>query len=149
MWKLLASVLSVAAIGGPVTVALAADDETPTDAQGEPLAAEPAPVPLELRASSERSEDRERRREARSRADRETAVPAALKAIGACESGGDPSAVGGGGTYRGKYQFSRETWASVGGSGDPAEASEREQDRRATMLYEREGAGHWPVCGRS
>jgi Transglycosylase-like domain len=147
MWKLLASVLSVAAIGGPVTVALAAEDDTPTDAQGEPLAAEPASVPLELRASSERSEERESRREAR-RVDRETAVPAALEAIASCESGGDLSAVGGSGTYRGKYQFSRETWASVGGSGDPAEASEREQDRRATTLYEREGPGHWPVCGQ-
>jgi hypothetical protein len=146
MWKLLASVLSVAAVGGPVTVALAEKRDTPTDVRGEPLAAEPAPVPLELAARSERREDRERRRE---KQDRESAVPAALEAIAACESGGDPSAVGGGGTYRGKYQFSRETWASVGRSGDPAQASEAEQDRRAAKLYERDGAGHWPVCGRS
>ncbi|MDQ3647255.1 MAG: transglycosylase family protein, partial [Actinomycetota bacterium] len=47
-----------------------------------------------------------------------------LSAIAGCESGGDPGAVGGGGAYRGKYQFSRETWASVGGSGDPAAAPE-------------------------
>jgi hypothetical protein len=155
MWKLLASVLSVAAVGGPVTVALAEKRDTPTDVRGEPLAAEPAPVPLELAARSERREDRERRRERqdrerrREKQDRESAVPAALEAIAACESGGDPSAVGGGGTYRGKYQFSREAWASVGRSGDPAQASEAEQDRRAAKLYERDGAGHWPVCGRS
>jgi Transglycosylase-like domain len=71
----------------------------------------------------------------------------ALEAIAACESGGDPTAVGGGGLYRGKYQFSYETWQSVGGSGDPAAAPEAEQDRRAAMLLARDGAGHWPVCG--
>ena len=70
-----------------------------------------------------------------------------LDAIAACESGGDPSAVGGGGQYRGKYQFSQETWASVGGSGDPAAASEAEQDQRAAQLLSQQGAGHWPVCG--
>jgi len=70
-----------------------------------------------------------------------------LESIAACESGGDPSAVGGGGQYRGKYQFSRETWASVGGSGDPAAASEAEQDKRASQLLSQGGAGQWPVCG--
>jgi soluble lytic murein transglycosylase-like protein len=71
-----------------------------------------------------------------------------LQAIAACESGGNPSAIGGGGQYRGKYQFSMATWASVGGTGDPATASEAEQDRRASMLYARTGAASWPVCGR-
>ena len=33
-----------------------------------------------------------------------------------------------GGAYRGKYQFDYGTWASVGGTGDPAAASEAEQD---------------------
>ena len=70
-----------------------------------------------------------------------------LEAIAACESGGDPTAIGGGGLYRGKYQFSYETWASVGGSGDPAAAPEAEQDARAATLLARDGAGHWPVCG--
>ena len=73
---------------------------------------------------------------------------APLQAIAACESGGDPSAIGGGGQYRGKYQFSTSTWASVGGSGDPAAAPEAEQDKRAAMLYARTGASSWPVCGR-
>ena len=76
------------------------------------------------------------------------APTAQLAAIAACESGGDPTAIGGGGLYRGKYQFSFETWASVGGSGDPAAAPEAEQDARAAMLLMRDGAGHWPVCGR-
>lgn len=71
----------------------------------------------------------------------------ALEAIATCESGGDPTAVGGGGIYRGKYQFTYETWQSVGGTGDPAAAPEAEQDRRAAVLLARDGAGQWPVCG--
>ena len=75
-----------------------------------------------------------------------TAAPR-LEAIAACESGGDPSAIGGGGLYRGKCQFDAQTWASVGGTGDPAAAPEVEQDRRAAMLYAQSGATPWPVCG--
>jgi hypothetical protein len=75
------------------------------------------------------------------------AVRARLNRIAVCESHGNPRAIGGGGAYRGKYQFSFGTWASVGGKGDPARASEREQDRRAAMLLLRDGSGHWPVCG--
>lgn len=70
-----------------------------------------------------------------------------LDAIAACESGGDPTIVSADGSYRGKYQFSFETWASVGGSGDPAQASEQEQDYRAALLYAASGSSPWPVCG--
>jgi len=75
-------------------------------------------------------------------------IPPQLRAIAQCESRGDPRAVSAGGTYRGKYQFSFATWRSVGGKGDPAAASETEQDRRAALLYRIGGPGHWPVCGR-
>ena len=75
-------------------------------------------------------------------------VSPALQAIAACESGGNPRAVSANGMYRGKYQFDYATWAGVGGSGDPAAASEAEQDARAAMLYARAGASPWPVCGR-
>jgi hypothetical protein len=50
------------------------------------------------------------------------------------------------GAYRGKYQFDYGTWASVGGSGDPAAAPEAEQDYRAALLYAEAGSGHWPNC---
>lgn len=70
-----------------------------------------------------------------------------LEAIAACESGGDPTIVSSDGSYRGKYQFSFGTWESVGGSGDPAAASEREQDYRAALLYAASGSSPWPVCG--
>jgi len=70
-----------------------------------------------------------------------------LDAIGACESGGDPTAVSSDGSYRGKYQFDYGTWESVGGSGDPAAAPESEQDYRAALLYAQAGSSPWPVCG--
>ena len=70
-----------------------------------------------------------------------------LDAIAACESGGDPTAVDASGTYYGLYQFDTGTWASVGGSGSPAAASEAEQDYRASLLYSRAGSSLWPVCG--
>jgi len=70
-----------------------------------------------------------------------------LDAIGACESGGDPTAVSSDGTYRGKYQFDYGTWESMGGSGDPAAAPEQEQDYRAALLYAASGSSPWPVCG--
>jgi hypothetical protein len=84
----------------------------------------------------------------RQRSYERVALPPALAAIAACESGGDPRAIGGGGLYRGKYQFDVGTWASVGGTGDPAAAPEAEQDMRAAKLYQRAGATPWPVCGR-
>lgn len=70
-----------------------------------------------------------------------------LSRIASCESGGNPRAVSPDGQYRGKYQFLPSTWASVGGSGDPAAASEAEQDMRAAKLLATGGPGHWPVCG--
>jgi uncharacterized protein YabE (DUF348 family) len=69
--------------------------------------------------------------------------------LAACESGGNPHSVGGGGLYFGLYQFSISTWASMGGSGSPANATPAEQTYRAKLLYVRSGAGQWPVCGRN
>lgn len=68
-------------------------------------------------------------------------------ALAKCESGGNPTSVSGSGKYYGLYQFSVSTWAAVGGSGLPSEASADEQTARAQMLYNRSGAGQWPHCG--
>ena len=70
-----------------------------------------------------------------------------LAAIRACESGGNYGAVSPGGTYGGAYQFDRQTWQSVGGSGDPAAASPAEQDARASQLLSQRGSNPWPNCG--
>lgn len=69
-----------------------------------------------------------------------------LAGIRNCESSGDYGAVSSNGQYRGAYQFDRQTWQSVGGSGDPAAASAEEQDRRASALYARRGGSAWPSC---
>ena len=74
-------------------------------------------------------------------------LPAALKRIAECESGSNPRAVSPGGRYRGKYQFSIETWQNLGGKGDPIDASEATQDRIALKLYRRSGTAPWPSCG--
>ena len=73
-------------------------------------------------------------------------LPAELKKIAKCESGGNPRAVSPDGKYRGKYQFDRSTWEAWGGKGDPAKASERTQDRVALKLYRARGTAPWPNC---
>jgi hypothetical protein len=117
------------------------------------------PTARELRESAGRMQRRWRRwlrTSARGRAVRfklvvRARVPrwgrAHLRSIARCESRGNPRAVGGGGAYRGLYQFSFSTWRVVGGTGDPAAASRWEQTWRAWLLLSRHGSGHWPVCG--
>ncbi len=73
-------------------------------------------------------------------------LPAVLRRIAECESGGNPRAISSGGLYRGKYQFSRTTWHNLGGTGDPAEAPEWLQDSVALKLYRRSGTAPWPNC---
>ncbi len=67
-----------------------------------------------------------------------------------CESGGDPNAIGGGGSYRGAFQFMRSTWKAAPKSpgGDPIAYPYRTQAVVAVLLKREDGAGHWPVCGR-
>jgi len=85
---------------------------------------------------------------ARESSARSGSVSGVLRRIARCESGGDPTAVSADRRYFGKYQFSKRTWRSVGGTGNPAAAPEAEQDRRAAILYRRSGTAPWPVCGR-
>jgi uncharacterized protein YabE (DUF348 family) len=70
-------------------------------------------------------------------------------ALAQCESGGNPKSVDASGTYYGLYQFSISTWDSLGGTGLPSNASSAEQTTRAELLYQRSGAGQWPVCGHN
>ena len=66
-------------------------------------------------------------------------------ALAQCESGGNPKAVNPAGYY-GLYQFALSTWRSVGGTGNPVDASSAEQTYRAKLLYKKAGAGQWG-CG--
>ena len=77
-----------------------------------------------------------------------SAPNATLAKIAACESSGNPTAVSASGQYRGKYQFSRETWREYGGTGDPAAAPESVQDSIAAKLLAARGTQPWPVCGK-
>jgi hypothetical protein len=101
-----------------------------------------SPARLADRVRSLRRDLKRERRE-----NRPTTASPTLEAIAACESGGNPATNTGNGFY-GKFQFTLQTWQSVGGSGNPADASEAEQNKRAAILYAREGASPWPVCGR-
>lgn len=145
----------------PPTAALAAGDgrEDPRIAVskavpvGSVLVADHAAVlRRQMRTAGRRMRARRRARLRREEREAFATLPAGvsiatLEAIAACESGGDPTAVSADGSYRGKYQFSFETWAAVGGSGDPAGASEAEQDYRAALLYAQSGSSPWPICG--
>ena len=150
MRRLVVPALCAGAIAAPIPVALAvAGTESAGDVAVERAERQPAKAELrdEARDAKRSAERRAAARHAASAPTAAVAVPPALEAIAQCESGGNPRAIGGGGLYRGKYQFSTATWAAVGGSGDPAAAPEAEQDARAASLLARDGAGHWPVCG--
>ncbi|OLO50545.1 transglycosylase [Actinomyces oris] len=62
-----------------------------------------------------------------------------------CESGGNPQANTGNGFY-GMYQFTLETWQSLGGSGYPHEADAATQTAMAKKLQAQAGWGQWPGC---
>jgi len=66
-----------------------------------------------------------------------------------CESGGDPKAIGGGGLYRGAFQFMKSTWRTSPKTpgGDPIRYNWRTQAVVAVALKKRDGRGHWPNCG--
>lgn len=68
-------------------------------------------------------------------------------ALAQCEATGNPGAVSSNGQYYGLYQFSVQTWESLGGIGLPSDATPREQTYRAILDYKRSGKGQWPVCG--
>ena len=71
-----------------------------------------------------------------------------LEALLGSDSEGTEEAVNTAGPYYGLYQFLESTWRSVGGTGIPTQHSASEQTYRAQILYNRSGAGQWPVCGR-
>jgi uncharacterized protein YabE (DUF348 family) len=69
-------------------------------------------------------------------------------ALAGCESNHDSRSYTARGPYYGLYQFSMGTWESVGGHGDPRDASVDEQTYRAKLLYKQAGGDSpWPSCG--
>ena len=168
--------MTVGALSAPVAIAVADDNEngqvvaTPVS-QAAQIEQSVVDLKRQARVEAKREAKAERKAKAKKRAKKlakkraaqgqgaavpqaatqasgATQTPGHLAAIAACESGGNPGAVGGGGAYGGKYQFDQQTWASVGGSGSPASAPEAEQDKRAAILYAQRGASAWPTCGQ-
>jgi soluble lytic murein transglycosylase-like protein len=140
-WRYPAALVAAVGIGFP-TLALAASNPTGGEASGGQVAPS-----THVQVVKQPEKPAKHRRHKKRFAQLPGGVSrSTLNSIADCESGGDPHAVSAGGTYRGKYQFDYGTWASVGGHGDPAAASEREQDYRAALLYRRAGTSPWPVC---
>lgn len=62
-----------------------------------------------------------------------------------CETNGNWAEDTGNGYYGG-LQFAQSSWESVGGSGNPAEASREEQIMRGKLLQARSGWAAWGGC---
>lgn len=66
-----------------------------------------------------------------------------------CESGKNPNAIGGGGQYRGAFQFMRSSWKNAPKTpgGDPIDYGYKTQAVVAVALKKHMGTKPWPVCG--
>jgi hypothetical protein len=66
-----------------------------------------------------------------------------------CESGNNPRAIGGGGTYRGAFMFTLDAWKIPHKSpgGDPIVYPWKTQAVVAVLLKHQMGTKPWPVCG--
>jgi hypothetical protein len=66
-----------------------------------------------------------------------------------CESGKDPNAMGGGGQYRGAFQFMKSSWKNAPKTpgGDPIDFGYKTQAVVAVALKKHMGTKPWPVCG--
>jgi hypothetical protein len=133
----------VAAVAAPAAVAAVPEaTAAPSPRLPNPDLGEHGGLSAEMEADQAARQRAQRRREAGEIA----SFPAILHRIARCESGGNPRAIGGGGLYRGAFQFSQSTWNGVGGKGDPIDAPLVEQYRRAALLLKRSGPGQWPAC---
>lgn len=65
-----------------------------------------------------------------------------------CENGGYGWSANTGNGYYGGLQFSLSSWAAVGGTDRPDQASPDEQIARGKLLWEHGGWAHWPACTR-
>ena len=147
MRRLLLPVLSAGVIAAPIPVALAQIGNDVEELVDMPTIAHRAELREDVRTAKRAAERRVAEKREANATPTPTAIPPHLAAIAQCESGGNPAAVSADGTYRGLFQFDYGTWASVGGTGDPAAASVAEQVKRASILYARSGSSPWPICG--
>lgn len=69
-----------------------------------------------------------------------------LQYIRCCESRDNYDIISADGSHYGAYQFDLPTWYEVGGVGLPNEATQAEQDYRASILYSLRGRLPWRGC---
>lgn len=69
------------------------------------------------------------------------------ESLALCETGGNWNTDTGNG-YFGGLQFSQGAWNSVGGNGNPAQASKDEQISRGKILQKNRGWGVWGICAQ-
>jgi Transglycosylase-like domain len=146
--KLSLAALAAVAAMVPVGLALAASPADPAPGGPAPIVA-PLAGHRNVDGQMRRAAQAQRRRARRHHDQGATHVPPILSRIAECESHSNPRSIGGGGLYRGAYQFTVETYRSVGGHGDPVEDSMAEQTKRAAILLARSGPSQWPVCSGS
>lgn len=120
---------------------------------------------LHLRRVEEERQERLRQQEARRKLELARANPSFTTATGTtipvpsgdvfyrlamCETGGtmNQRATSPSGRYLGFFQFSLETWAGVGGTGDPRDFDYATQLGFAKKLQARSGWGQWPHCSK-
>lgn len=68
------------------------------------------------------------------------------QSLAECESGNNNVNTGNG--YHGFFQFSRQTWQAMGGSGVASDNGPEKQLELARKLQSRSGWGQWPSCSR-
>jgi len=119
----------------------AADEQLPN----RPLPTAPAAAPVSPPATVPSSEDSAAPQPAPRAVVSAPAGGSVWDSIAQCESGGNWAINTGNGFYGG-LQFTLSSWAAVGGSGYPNQASREEQIARAQILQARQGWGAWPVC---
>lgn len=68
--------------------------------------------------------------------------------LAACESSGNPTAVGGGGRYFGAFQFTLGSWQRTGHTGNPIDYPYEVQLEAAKTLQAMSGWSQWPVCAK-
>lgn len=100
-------------------------------------------------AAQARSEEAKAAAQARARATQAQAATTPLSQqfaeLRLCESGGNYADNTGNGYY-GAYQFALSTWAGLGYSGLPSQASPATQNQAAEQLQAADGWSPWPAC---
>ncbi len=127
----------------------AADQEAADQAAAEQAAAEQAASEAQSQAQYQASQTQSTASTsyAVSSSSESGSVESTLACIRSAESGGNYGAVNSSTGAGGAYQFMPSTWAALGGTGSPEDASASEQDAIAMKAYDTDGWAPWSGDG--